>query len=81
MPKVKEGPKELNSLLESVYSQCMKNNKNKSMCLRVSWEAAKDAGWHKDKDGKWKKRNSGGIKKSVSAKHEHINGFNVMATM
>ena len=56
MPQVAGGPKELNSLLERVYSDCMRRHNDKGRCSASSWAAAKAAGWHKGKDGKWKKK-------------------------
>ena len=59
MPKVSGGPKELNSLLERVYSSCMSSRNNKSMCSATAWSAAKGAGWSRGKDGKWKRKKKG----------------------
>ena len=56
MPRVKNGPSSLNSLLESVYSSCMKKHKNPTMCSQSAWGAAKNAGWIRGDDGKWHKR-------------------------
>ena len=60
MPQVKEGPKGLNSLLESVYSSCMKKRNNQAVCSMEAWTAAKNAGWFKTKDGKWKRKDASG---------------------
>ena len=59
MPQVKNGPKELNELLESVYAQCMEyqrehGKKSKEDCARIAWHAAKRAGWKK-KGEEWVK--------------------------
>lgn len=56
MPQVKDGPKELNALLESVYSDCMSSNNNEALCSKEAWSAARNAGWRKGKDGKWRKK-------------------------
>jgi len=56
MPQVKDGPKELNDLLEEVYSKCMKKHNNEAMCSMSAWSVAKDAGWYIAKDKKWKRR-------------------------
>lgn len=56
MPQVKDGPKSLNSLLESVYASCMKEHNNEAMCSASAWAAAKNAGWRRGKDGKWHKK-------------------------
>lgn len=56
MPRVAKGPKELNDLLERVYTSCMKTHNNKMLCSKNAWAVAKNAGWYKDKDGKWKKK-------------------------
>ena len=56
MPQIKNGPKELNELLEAVYSSCMKKKNDKAICSKESWGAAYNNGWHKDKSGKWKKK-------------------------
>ena len=56
MPKVKDGPKKLNDLLESVYSSCMKKNNDSTMCSKESWSVAKKNGWYKDSKGNWRKR-------------------------
>ena len=55
MPQVKDGPKKLNELLESVYSSCIGGGGSKTSCSKQAWGAAANAGWKKDKDGKWKK--------------------------
>lgn len=59
MPQVKDGPEELNKLLEEVYNQCMEyqrghEKKDQSECARIAWNAAKKAGWKKTR-GKWVK--------------------------
>jgi len=56
MPQVKDGPQELNSLLERIYANCMESKKDAQTCSMVAWSSAKDAGWYKGKDGKWHKR-------------------------
>jgi hypothetical protein len=57
MPTAKNAPKELNDLLEKVYSNCLSNKANtKAYCSKVSWDAAKKQGWFKDVDGKWTKK-------------------------
>ncbi len=66
MPTAKNAPKELNDLLEKVYSNCLLNKANtKAYCnqvhnrmelCKVSWDAAKKQGWFKDVDGKWTKK-------------------------
>lgn len=56
MPKVTNGPKELNDLLESVYANCMKESKNEARCAATAWSAAKNAGWRLGKDKKWHKK-------------------------
>ena len=56
MPQVKGGPASLNSLLERVYSDCMKRRNNPSMCSQSAWGAAKNADWVRGSDGKWHKR-------------------------
>jgi hypothetical protein len=66
MPKVEGGPKGLNSLLERVYSDCMRRHNNEQRCSTAAWTAAKSAGWYKDKDGKWKKKTT--AKKSLDGK-------------
>ncbi len=63
MPKVSDGPKELNDLLEQVYSDCIKKKKNAGYCSRISWTAAENAGWKKNKKGEWKKKSSDEMKK------------------
>lgn len=57
MPQISGGPKGLNSLLESVYSNCISGGGKKSTCSAVAWQAAENAGWNKNKDGKWVKKN------------------------
>lgn len=61
MPQFSNAPKELNNLLEKVYSGCMEQRentqKNKTYCSRVAINQAERLGWYKDeKDGKWKKK-------------------------
>jgi hypothetical protein len=58
MPQVPNGPKGLNSLLESVYSGCMKEHNDKGRCSATAWQAAKNAGWYRGKDGKWHKKSA-----------------------
>ena len=72
MPQVSDGPKELNTLLEEVYSECMKKKKNAGYCSRISWTAAENAGWHKGKDGKWKKKSDSEARKDLIAKRAGI---------
>jgi len=57
MPQVKDGPAELNRLLEAAYAQCKEYHHGdgaEKTCAKIAWGAAKKAGWHK-KDGKWVK--------------------------
>ena len=68
MPQIEGGPKGLNSLLERVYSECMKTRKDAGYCSRVSWTVAEGAGWKKGKDGKWKKKSDEEMKKDEIAK-------------
>lgn len=68
MPQITGGPKDLNDLLEQVYSNCMKDKKNEGYCTRVAWTAAKNAGWHQNKKGEWKKKSDEEIKKDTLAK-------------
>lgn len=63
MPQVKDGPPELNRLLERVYNDCMKKRNNPEKCSKIAWGAAKNAGWSKGKDGKWHKK---GVKNDMS---------------
>ena len=56
MPQIKNGPKKLNELLENVYSSCMKEKNNKTICSKEAWGAAYNNGWYKDKKGKWTQR-------------------------
>lgn len=57
MPKIKDGPVELNNLLEEVYNKCMKEkNKNEAICSAQAWINAKNAGWRLGKDKKWHKK-------------------------
>ena len=56
MPQAQNAPKELNELLEQIYNDCMKSKKDKGICSRTAWSAAKDAGWFKGKDDKWHKK-------------------------
>lgn len=72
MPKIENGPAELNSLLESVYSECMKKRKNETRCSKIAWGAASNAGWHKNKKGEWKKKSAEEIKKDEIAKKAGI---------
>jgi len=58
MPQVIDGPKELNELLESVYSSCIIQGGSEQYCSQISWTAAKNAGWKKDNEGKWVKEKS-----------------------
>lgn len=62
MPKIEDGPKELNDLLENVYAQCMKDKKNATRCSKTAWGAAENAGWHKNKQGKWIKKSASEIR-------------------
>jgi len=68
MPQVSGGPKELNALLEQIYSECMKTKKNAGYCSRVSWTGAENAGWYKNKKGEWKKKSEAELKKDELAK-------------
>ena len=68
MPKIENGPAELNSLLESAYSECMKKSKNETKCSKIAWGAASNAGWHKNKQGKWVKKNAEEMKKDELVK-------------
>jgi len=72
MPQVSDGPKELNDLLESVYSECMKKIKNETKCSKIAWGAASNAGWHKDKDGNWKKKSDAEIREDELIKKAGI---------
>lgn len=55
-PQVKGGPSGLNSLLEKVFKNCMKDKNNETSCSKIAWDAAKKAGWRKGPDEKWHKR-------------------------
>lgn len=55
-PSVKGGPAGLNSLLEKVFTGCMKGGKGETVCSKIAWDAAKKAGWRKGGDGKWHKK-------------------------
>jgi len=68
MPQVTGGPAGLNSLLEQVYNECMKDKKNEGYCSRVAWTGAKNAGWYQNKKGEWKKKSVEEIKKDELAK-------------
>jgi hypothetical protein len=64
MPKVEGAPKELNTLLETVYAKALKEYKgDKAKASASAWATAKGAGWKKVK-GKWVKK-----KKEMSAEH------------
>lgn len=56
MPKVKDGPKELNAILESTFAGCISNGGTESKCSAAAWANAERAGWHKDREGKWVKK-------------------------
>ena len=56
MPQIKNGPVTLNTLLEEVYSKCMKKHKNEAMCSMSAWSVAKESGWRLGKDKKWHKK-------------------------
>lgn len=72
MPQVQGAPKELNDLLENVYSDCMKKRKNETKCSKIAWGAAENAGWHKNKKGEWKKKSDEEIRKDEIAKKAGI---------
>lgn len=55
MPRVKEGPKDLNGLLETVYQNCIAKGGDREACSMQSWGAAEKAGWKIDDSGKWVK--------------------------
>lgn len=55
MPQVENGPKELNDILESSYTQCMIDG-DEEKCSKISWGAAKRAGWEQDENGQWAKK-------------------------
>lgn len=46
MPQVENGPQALNDLLETVYTECMKDG-DEEKCSRIARGAAENAGWHK----------------------------------
>jgi len=73
MPKIENGPKERNSLLESAYSSCMLKYKNETKCSKIALGAASNAGWTKGKDGKWHKKSEAELKKDELAKKGGIN--------
>lgn len=63
MPKVENGPEELNVLLESTYADCMKNSDDIQQCSMIAWDAAKKAGWKlNDESGKWEKQSDMSMK-------------------
>lgn len=68
MPKVEDGPEELNALLENVYNECMATKKNKKRCSMIAWGAAEKAGWNKNSKGEWKKKSTEELKKDELAK-------------
>lgn len=55
MPQVKDGPAELNRLLESVYAGCIAEGGSEGRCSATSWSAARQAGWSKNREGNWVK--------------------------
>jgi hypothetical protein len=56
MPTVAGAPKELNDLLEKVYTEAYTKGKaSKAAASQIAWKAAKDAGWKKVGD-KWEKK-------------------------
>jgi len=72
MPKIEGGPAALNTLLEEVYSSCMKTKKNETRCSKIAWGAAEAAGWKKNKKGEWKKKSEIEMKKDAIAKKAGI---------
>lgn len=57
MPKIKDGPIELNDLLEEIYNECMKKHNNEAICSASAWNGVKNAGWRRDaKTNTWKKK-------------------------
>lgn len=55
VPKIQDGPEELNKLLESVYQENINENADEAKCSSIAWLAAKDAGWEQIED-KWVKK-------------------------
>ena len=56
MPKIQGAPKELNDLLEKVFSECMLEKRDDVRCSKISFGAAENAGWKKNNDtGEWEK--------------------------
>jgi len=41
----------------------MKDKKNATICSKVAWAAAKNAGWYKNKQDKWTKKSDAEIKR------------------
>lgn len=68
MPQVEGAPSALNTLLEEVYSTCMKEHNNEKKCSKIAWGAAENAGWHKNKKGKWVKKSEEELKKDTLRK-------------
>lgn len=54
MPQVIGGNKELNDILEGVYTSCMNDHNDKGKCSAIAWSAAKAQGWTQSGD-KWVK--------------------------
>lgn len=51
MPQIENGPKGLNSILESTYASALGSGKSKESASRIAWATAKQS--YKNKDEKW----------------------------
>ncbi len=72
MPQITNGPKELNALLEQIYSECIKSKKSPGYCSRIAWIGVENAGWKKNKKGEWNKKSAEEMKKDAIAKKAGI---------